>query len=392
MSALLLLSHGGTACSSPERGVVPAGTAASPGDPLPGLSPSELGRFQAGQALFNRVFTPETGLGPLFNENQCSACHTDPASGGSGDQIVVRAARLLADGSCDLLEEWGGENIRSQATPALRSLGIYREEIPPEANTVDRVAVPFLFGLGLLEAIPDSILLGLADPEDRNGDGISGRVGRTRDGRLGRFGFKADHADLESFTAAAFHQEMGITNPLRPEPERLNGRPLPEGVDPLPEPELDHESLALTVDFVRFLAPLPRRTPPDTQSARLVERGEALFRTIGCASCHIPVLETGSHPVEALSRKRVPLYSDLLLHDLGADVRGVCGPGAGPTEVRTPPLWGLGRRRVFLHHGRATTLSQAILAHGGEADRARRAFEALRELERVALLRFLESL
>lgn len=351
-----------------------------------------MGRFQAGKALFNRVFTPETGLGPLFNENQCSACHTDPASGGSGDQIVLRAARFSPDGECDLLTESGGENLRLQATATLRSLGISREEVPLEANVVDRVAVPFLFGLGLLEAISDSTLLALADPEDRNGDGISGRVGLTRDGEPARFGFKADHATLDAFTAAAFHQELGVTTPLRPEPERVNGRLLPPGSDPLPEPELDMESLSLTADFVRFLAPLPRRTPSDTQSARLVERGEALFRSLGCASCHVPALETGAHPVAALSRKRVPLYSDLLLHDLGPDVPGVCGPGATPTEVRTTPLWGLGRRRVFLHHGRAFSLSEAVLLHGGEAERARRAFETLTELERVALLRFLESL
>jgi CxxC motif-containing protein (DUF1111 family) len=380
------------ACTSGADTSPEAVTADSPGDPLPGLSPEELDRFHRGKAVFAKVFTPENGLGPLFNENQCSACHTGPATGGTGDQAVLRATRFDPDHGCDLLEEAGGENIRSRATPLLRASGIQREEIPREATEVARILVPFLFGLGMAEAVPEETLHALADPEDRDGDGVSGRLARTVDGRPGRFGTKADFATLEEFNAGAFHQEMGITNPLRPESELLNGRPLPEGVDPLPEPEIDGETLDLVTDFVRFLAPLSRRTPSDSALRRQVERGEVLFREVGCVSCHVPVLATGNHPVAALRHKRVALYSDLLLHDLGPGVSGVCGPDASPTEVRTGILMGLGYRRVFLHQGQASTLQQAISLHGGEAERSRRAFEALPEVERHFLVRFLQTL
>ena len=362
------------------------------GDPLPGLEPQELTRFRDGEALFNKVFTPDEGLGPLFNENQCSACHTDPATGGTGDQFVIKATRWSSATGCDLLTELGGENVRSRATPLLQAHGVGKETVPPEATEVGRFVVPYLFGLGLAEALPEETLEALADPQDLDGDGISGRLARTPDGRMGRFGRKGDFASLAEFNAGAFLLEMGVTNSLHPGPETNNGGSLPPGVDPAPDPEVDDETLALVLDFVRFLAPLARRIPADPEALGRVARGEAIFGEIGCASCHVPALETGAHPVGALSGKRVAFYSDFLLHDLGPQVTGVCGPDAAPTEFRTGILMGVGLRRLYLHNGDATSLEEAILRHGGEAQRAKQAFHVLSELDGDYLIRLLETL
>jgi CxxC motif-containing protein (DUF1111 family) len=366
--------------------------AGAPGEPIPGLHPQELARFRQGEALFNKVFTPDEGMGPLFNENQCSACHTDPAPGGTGDQFVTKATRYDPEGGCELLSDAGGENVRTRGTPLLRARGIEGESIPTDATEVARFVVPFLFGLGLAEAVPTGTLEALADPEDGDGDGISGRLARTSDGRPGRFGRKADFATLADFNAGAFFLEMGLTNPLHPGPESVNGQPLPAGVDPADDPEVSEDALDLVADYVRFLAPLARRLPTERAALDEVNRGESLFGTTGCASCHIPVLETGESPVEALAGKAVALYSDLLLHDLGPGITGVCGPDAAPTEHRTGILMGVGLRDRFLHNGEATSLEEAVRMHGGEAERTREAFEALPERDRYYLIRFLQTL
>lgn len=359
------------------------------GAPMPILTQEELARFRAGEALFNRVFSPAEGLGPMFNENQCSACHTDPASGGTGEQKVVKATRF--DGTaCDLLAEAGGRNVRTQATPAMQARGLDRETVPEAATERGRFTVPFLFGLGLVEAIPESEIASRADPDDRDRDGISGRMGRTPDGRMGRFGRKADFATIEEFAAGALLLEMGLTSPLEPNEARANGQPLPQGVDPTPDPEMDARSLALLVDFVRFLAPPAPRTPEWSVARDSLARGERLFRRLGCEACHVPVMTTSSE-IPSLDGKAVALYSDLLLHDMGPALANVCGPGATPTELRTAPLMGLGARRVFLHDGRAYSVRDAILMHGGEAQRSRDAFAALDYLEQLELIKFLDS-
>ncbi len=384
----LILVLGG--CAEPKSN--PSAISGTPGDPLPGLSPNERVRFQEGEALFNRVFTPEEGMGPLFNENQCSACHTDPAPGGTGDQFVTKATRYSASTGCDLLVAFGGENVRTRATSVLQAHGIEEEEVPAQATEVARFVVPFLFGLGLAEGIPEETLRALEDPEDLDGDGISGRVALTSDGRVGRFGRKGDFASIADFNAGAFLLEMGLTSSVHPGPERLNGGDLPEGTDPVADPEIRDETLELVADFVRFLAPLARRLPSDAQAMEQVERGEILFGDVGCASCHIPAIETGVGEVRALSEKTVAFYSDFLLHDLGPEVAGVCGPDASPTEFRTGILMGLGHRSLFLHSGEATSIEEAILRHGGEAQGVREAFRRLSEIDRYYLIRFLESL
>ena len=374
-----------TACTPtlPEAALV--------GDPVPGLTAEEIARFEAGRTLFDRVFSVEEGVGPLFNENQCSACHTFPATGGTGEQLVIKAARSLPDGTCDILAAEGGENLRRRATPALARMGVERDTIPGATADIATFAVPFLFGLGAADLVPEDALLRAADPDDRNGDGISGRVGRTPDGRLGRFGRKADVASLEDFTHLALFNEMGITTTAHPRERGQNGATLPSSTDPAPDPEIDNSSVALITDFVRMLAAPPRR-PASADASTSAALGEALFARTGCAACHTPYVTTGPAPVAALDRVRAPLYSDLLLHDLGPALASTCAPGATATEYRTATLLGLGSRRTFLHDLRASNIDEAVLLHGGEAQAARDSFAALPVSDRQALLRFLRSL
>ncbi len=364
------------------------------GTPLPGLSGSDLSRFHAGRSLFEKVYSPEEGLGPLFNENQCSACHTSPATGGTtGFERVVKATRYMGPGECDLLEREGGENVRTQATPLLRAHGVERQAIPAAATEIGRFTPPFLFGAGLIEQISEESILAAEDPGDADRDGISGRAGRTADGRLARFGRKAEFATIEEFTGkSALRLEMGLTTPAMREETAVNGAPLPPNADPAPDPEVDQRTVDLLTAFVQFLAApaaAQKRSPArgDTLAA-----GERAFAELRCSACHTPSMRTGPHDNPALDRKTVDLYSDLLLHDMGPALADVCGRTASPSEVKTELLMGLRHRDRLLHDGRTSDLREAILLHGGEARGPRDAFADLSWLEQEYVLRFLRSL
>jgi CxxC motif-containing protein (DUF1111 family) len=387
-ACLLLAGCAGDVPPAPTPTAVVHGQAI--GEPLPDLTPEEAARFARGGALFRRIFTPEDGLGPLFNENSCNACHTDPADGGTGDQFMIRATATRSDGSCDLL---GGEgaNVRQRATPLLQAHGIFFEEIPAAATAVGRFNVPFLFGLGLVEAIPEEAILARVGEPGPHGE-LSGRAGHDAEGRFARFGRKADVATLFDFVEEASRMEMGLTTPLHPEERGPNLRPLPPGTDPAPNPEIDLASLELLADFVRFLAPIGRREVEDPDTRALVARGGDLFREIGCAGCHVPYMDTGAHPVAALAHKRIYLYSDLLLHDMGPELADVCAPAASGPELRTEMLMGLSERQVYLHDSRAGTLWEAIGFHGGEAAGARSRFQALDRIAQEALIQYLRTL
>ncbi len=389
MRDLLLVAVAGTVMACARGGAPVAG---EPGTPLPGLPDTLLTRFVAGRALFDKVYTPAEGLGPLFNENQCSACHTTPASGGTGGfERVVKATRFAGPGACDPLRNEGGENVRTQATPLLRARGVAGESIPASATEVGRFMPPFLFGLGLVEAVPDETILSRADPDDADGDGISGRAARTPDGRLGRFGRKAEFATVREFAEGALRLEMGLTTRVE-DAETLNGKPVPRGTDPVPEPEVDATTVDLLATFVRFLVP-PAPAPPQSPAQRdTLEAGRRLFAEMGCTACHTPAMRTGPGTIAALDRKTVALYSDLLLHDLGPALADICGYDAAPSELRTEMLMGLGSRDRYLHDGRTIDLRDAILAHGGEARRARDAFARLPWLRQEYVLMFLRSL
>ncbi len=358
-----------------------------PGDPLAGLTPDERARFEQGRVVFDNVFNPETGLGPLFNSVACGECHEDPKAGGNGDEIELHATAFNG-GVCDALATEGGPVIQQLVTPALRAaLGLDKEPVPAAATAQARRTTPVIFGRGLLDAVPDSVILSYADPNDRDGDGISGRVNRFFDGRLGRFGRKALVPRVDEFNEGAFVLEQGVTNPAVPTEETIGGQPIPAGVDPVPEPEINQEAVDRANDFVRFLG-VPSPARPSAEA----KRGRDLFGRIGCDRCHTPELVTGPSPVRGLSAKRFTAYTDLLLHDMGPDLADICLGLALPSEFRTEPLIGLRLATKFLHDGRAASPEEAIEVHGGEAGAARDRFRDLSPSERAALIAFLKTL
>src|SRR2546426_2662143 len=222
----------GVSGPTPEFTVVPA----SLGTALRNLDAGRLRQFEAGRVVFATVFTPETGLGPLFNAVSCASCHEAPVVGGGGsndpaegdEDIELHATAFHGAGArCDDLAAVGGQVIQKQLTPALSAyLNLTSEPIPAAATDSGHRTTPDLFGFGLLDAVPDAEILARADPLDRNGDGISGRPNRTADGRLGRFGRKAQAATLREFNADAFVMEMGITNPVNQMEQTIGGLPL----------------------------------------------------------------------------------------------------------------------------------------------------------------------
>jgi CxxC motif-containing protein (DUF1111 family) len=374
-AGLLLLA---AACAKPPE----------PGEPLLGLDTAQRDQFDRGKAIFNRVFQPETGLGPLFNANACGECHEDPVAGGVGDEVEVHATALRSDGFCDPLADLGGPVYQQQVTPALKNaLGIDKEPIPGGTTAQARRTSPDILGFGLLDAVPDAAILAYADPDDRNHDGISGRPNRFFDGRLGRFGRKALVPTLAEFNEGAFPVEQGVTVPAVPDEGTVGGQPIPAGVDPLPEPELDAQSVALVNAFVRFLAP-----PSAPKLKGAARGGPELFDRIGCAACHVVRLKTGDSDVKALARREVAAYTDLLLHDMGPALADICLGLAGPSEFRTEPLMGLRFSERFLHDGRAASIEEAIRMHGGESVASRDRFAALPPADREALVAFLKQL
>jgi len=361
------------------------------GDPLRGLSAAERAEFDTGLAIFDSTFTPQVGLGPLFNASGCGECHEDPVTGANGDEVEHHAAVFDPERTgamCDLLADQGGPVFQDSVTPALHAaLGIDREPRPPVATVVAERSTPDIFGFGLLDAVPDSVILSYADPNDTNHDGISGRPNRFFDGRLGRFGRKALVPALREFNDGAFQIEIGITNPSVPEEGTVGGDSLPAGTDPASEPEIGARALVLTDAYVRLLAP-----PAPLKQSGEARRGSDIFARVGCTGCHVPTLRTGDNPIPALSHKEVAAYTDLLLHDMGPDLADICFGLATPSEFRTEPLMGLRHATQFLHDGRAKTPEQAVELHGGEGARARDLFKTLPAADRAALLAFLKTL
>jgi CxxC motif-containing protein (DUF1111 family) len=365
-----------------------------PGDALPGVTAAEFELFQLGRDDFLEVETAEEGLGPAFNGTSCAACHSVPAVGGMSAIAEVRAGRATADGRFEGLDASGETLVHLFSLPGHGCQPV----IPADANVIiRRIPIP-VFGAGLVEAIADDTILALADPDDRNNDGISGRAAivtdrGTGDRRVGRFGWKAQHATLLAFSADAYRNEMGITNDLFPDElavgidaARMRAcDPIPEAED-VRDPITRRRGIDNFADFMRFLAPIDRG-PGDATSGE----GERVFAAIGCASCHVPVLPTGPNAHRLFDRRSVALFSDLLLHDVGTG-DGIRQASGEPDEIRTPALWGLRHRRPLLHDGSAATIAGAILRHGGEAARARAGFDRLGDDERAALLRFLNSL
>jgi CxxC motif-containing protein (DUF1111 family) len=359
-------------------------------NPLPGLTPAQLGDFNDGLDEFGEVETIEDGLGPVFNGKSCAECHAVPSTGGSEPNLgVARETRIsrIFNGRFDPLDgsvsvDRGGQLLQQRAID-VQGCTLNGEVVPPEATIVSRRNSQQLFGAGLMEAIPDRTILGNQSNGGRPNYVLNPDTGATE---LGRFGWKAQVATLHQFAGDAYLNELGITNPSFPHENRPQGEPIQLGCDTVADHEDDGSGVTAFTNFMRFLAPAPRG--PITPQ---VQRGEQVFSQIGCSSCHVPTMMTGRNSVAALSNKPVNLFSDLLLHDIGTGDGIEQGLATG-NDFRTAPLWGLSRRDRFMHDASSNKIEGAIQRHGVEAKDALNGFLGLPQSDHDALLAFLDSL
>jgi CxxC motif-containing protein (DUF1111 family) len=362
------------------------------GEPLQGLSPDQLARFQTGKAQFMCPENPLSGLGPVFNDTACSNCHSQGAVGGGNDRLETRYGRVI-NGVFDPLTEFDGTLVHARGIGRFNGVDFVGEVVPAEANVVARRRVNPLFGLGLVDAVPDQTLQDLARFEQDLNPATAGRANIVTDiasgrPRVGRFGWKCQIGTVLTFAANAYQNEMGVTTPFFPKENPPQGDVALLAANPaLTNPNDTNETPMMFADFITLLAPPPRRHP--TREARI---GEALFLGIGCADCHVPILRTGPSQVAALDGVEFFPFSDFLLHDMGTLNDGIAQTGASGHEMRTAPLWGARIRTSFLHDGRARTVEAAILAHDGQGRFARDNFSSLGRRERADLLAFIESL
>jgi CxxC motif-containing protein (DUF1111 family) len=390
---------------------------------IPGLDDDQKLQHALGRGPFAFVWTPPQ-LGPMFNNASCVGCHlgngrgeSQIAPGINGSQALVRVS--LETGTPDVpggavpvpelgtqlqdhatfglaevhitvtwLDDteviYGDGEIVTLRTARLTMARPNGDPLPPGIDTSYRQAPP-LIGLGLLEAVPDDALLGLADPDDANGDGISGRVNlawdvESQSARIGRFGHKASVPRLFEQTAGAFVNDMGLTNLVFPEPDGMR--------------DVNDDQLRQSAFHIATLG-VPAAAPRSEQA----QRGRRLFDDMGCASCHVATLHTGDHEIPQLANQTIHPFTDLLLHDMGDELTDARDDFlANGQEWRTPPLWGLGLVQIvapgatFLHDGRARTLDEAILWHGGESEASREAFRTAPRRDREALIAFLMTL
>jgi CxxC motif-containing protein (DUF1111 family) len=375
----------------------PAGTF---GGPIGELSPAELQRFSDGQAAFEQVEGVADGLGPVFNGTSCAGCHNVGATGGGSTFLETRFG-TTTNGAFDPLVQIGGSLIQTDGIGPQGTCDFVGEHVPPQATIVARRRATPLFGLGLVNAVPDAALVALASAEARRQPETAGRPNMVLDittggPAIGKFGWKSQMPNLLQFSADAYRNEMGITTPLAPDENCPQGDCALLACDPVPGVDDDLEDVDLFTDFMSFLAPPPQQ--PDGGSSRDSSRrrrwspGSRLFEQIGCASCHVRSLNTGESDVAALRFRTFQPYSDFLLHDMGGLGDGIEQGQATGAEMRTAPLWGLRLFTTFLHDGRATTVEDAILAHDGQGRAARNRFAALPADEKEQLLAFLRTL
>jgi CxxC motif-containing protein (DUF1111 family) len=381
------------------------------GDPLPGLTPDLQARFVAGQANFEGTDTPQTGLGPVFNNTGCSQCHSTPVVGG-GSTLTETRYGTLTNGVFDPLAQYGGSLMNSQGIGLFNGVNFVAEVVPqppavpngPATIVAGRRTTP-LFGLGLVGAVSDETFQHLANLEQFLSPDTAGRVnvvtevvadGQDPQSIVGRFGWKCQHGSLFNFAGDAYLNEMGITTPLFPNENcpqdpaqgRLaNCALLAANPGPAPTNDPDNTSVTQFTDFMTLLAPPPKLALTDQARS-----GARTFFAIGCANCHVPALQTGPNSIPQLDQVRFFPFSDFLLHDMGSLGDGIAQAGAGQTEMRTAPLWGVRVLTTFLHDGRATTLSQAILAHDGQGAAAAGGFSDLSAQQQANLIAFLNSL
>ena len=368
--------------------------------------------YDQGLAEFNKAETPADGLGPVFNDVSCQACHKGPVDGGASQVKVQRAGYF--DGA-NFIDPPGGSLIPSKAIdPSIQA------HIPGDANVRTFRTSLSTLGDGFVEAIPDSAIIQIASDQPKLSGGlIHGQYilvdllespGRSA---VGKFGWKAQHASLVSFSADAYRNEMGITTPLFPSEPTSNGRSV-ERFDRAGRPNDTTEAVVLVANFMRSTK-APARTPgsfgPSNKNGqkapssreRALNQGEQAFLNAGCGICHVATFVTAPAGTRingdayeipaALGSITIHPYSDFLLHDVGTG-DGIVQNGGQATrnKIRTTPLWGLSKRRTFLHDGSANSLSEAINRHAGEAAGVISAFQQLSPQAKQSLVSFLNSL
>jgi len=365
--------------------------------PIAGLSAEDVVKFNRGDALFGLPFRGPDGLGPLFIRTSCVACHQE---GARGPGMVQKMAIVEADGVTPAADQsalrYGHTERNGLAAGAATPIAP-----PADANVkvTTRVGPPVL-GRGYIEAVDDAELARLEAAQALRSDGIHGTVGRgvfasvpnpdTAFGSftqgqaiIGKLGLKSRIATIDDFTADAFQGDMGLTSPMRPD-ELAN----PDGLtdDMHAGVDLEQEHVDRIAFYVRRIA-IPLR-------AGLTDRGKAVFEQAACAACHVPSLRTrASYPIPQLAGIDAPIYSDLLLHDMGdALADGNTDGGATSSQWRTAPLIGLRFTRNYLHDSRAHSVTEAVLAHDGEARGAVQAFQALSPDDQRVLIEFVEAL
>jgi CxxC motif-containing protein (DUF1111 family) len=356
--------------------------------PLDRANTDELARFAEGDNLFEATLREADGLGPVYIRASCTACHRADGRGPGqvGKMAVVEDDRVTPASDQTALRYGNAE--RPYATKSRHAV------LRPERD--DRVRVtyrfpPAVFGRGYLEAVDDAEIEKLERIARGSTSGIRGRVHRISSegesaSKIGRFGLKARIATLEEFTADAFQNDMGITSPGRPDE-----LPNPDGARDDDKPGIDVGADVVTAvsDYVRLLE-IPAREPADA-------RGATLFEKTLCADCHVPALRTrADYPVAALAGIDAPVFTDFLLHDMGpALADGIVDGNAGSREWRTAPLIGLRFFGAYLHDGRAHTLEEAVLAHGGDGSEGAPSIDRFRAMPRAdqeELLRFVAAL
>ena len=361
--------------------------------PVKGLNEAENLLFIRGDKAFNDgVFTTESGLGPLFVATSCGSCHPGD---GKGHPFTTLTRFGQVDENGNQYMSMGGPQLQHRAIP-----GFAPEQIPAGA-TFSKFTPPANTGLGFLDAVSDADILSWADPFDANGDGVSGvpnwiklkEYGAPRHGSveqneryIGRFGKKGATYDLLQQTATAYNQDIGIVSSYEYQ-DTYSAVQL--------DPEISNQTIHDVVFYLKTLkAPVPRSENNEIFS------GKQLFTSIGCNKCHRPEWTTGSTAIAALSNKTFYPYTDLLLHDMGPELDDGYTEGYAKTaEWKTPPLWGLGLSKnsqggqyFLLHDGRAQSIQEAILLHGGEGLQSKEMFRSLSEDEKKKLIFFLESL
>lgn len=361
------------------------------GDPLPGITTAERAAFVDGRNEFLNRENAAGGLGPIFNRDSCVSCHGGPAPGG-GSPINVTRFGTLTNGVFDPLTSLGGSLLQERSiTPQSR------EVVPPQALIRARRNSTPLFGLGLIEAIPDVTIL--AGVRTTPVDGVKGKVSMVVDvtsgqARVGKFGWKAQQATLLAFSGDAYVNEMGVTNRFFPTENAPNGDAARlAAADQVADPEdtIDPANgkadIDRSADFMRLLAP-----PPPLALTASAAQGRNIFNQVNCHLCHTPTMMSGDSPIAALRNKAVNLYSDLLLHDMGTLGDRIVQGDASGTEMKTAPLWGLRASAPYLHDGRAPNVDAAIRAHDGEAKAPRDRYNALTPAQKQQLLDFLNSI